>query len=285
MIKKITYVILIIGFTAIAKNQKLISQRESDPLINFHTSKKKSSKPQTNSYTDGVFIWSKSINNNSINWINTYLQYNNFSSVYISNGIDSLKRKTKKLIKSISKKNIQIEILIGIKKGKPGTIQDVIQSVTSGVKAKNIKAIHLDFEPHTANNFKQNKVAILYNYVQVLKKAKEYCAEHNWALHVDIPNFYPSSTLKDVYSIADQVFIMCYENVNKEFLKNRLREEITINLSKTNVSLSASDFSNRNELEELASWLRKEIGIKIIAIHDLRRLEKLDQVIPQGEKH
>jgi hypothetical protein len=121
-------------------------------------------------------------------------------------------------------------------------------------------AIHLDIEPHTLPEWKENKKLIAKQYINNLKYIRELVDRHNDAnednllLIIDIPVNYDESLLNELLDIVDEVTVMNYFNNLKTFVNkgkdilNVVEKYNTMKSSNKKVRI-ASEFQPYSEIK------------------------------------
>ena len=226
-----------------------------------------------------MYIWSKSFSRHDNNFIFEYLQVNNINTALISlSNNPEYARNASLLMNRLNKNNVKIEVLVGnnslFNSNNPEAfIEEILQPYDLSL----IQSIHLDIEPQTFPGWDQNKASLLVDYVKLLKKVKSFCQSKNLQLSVSIPTYYDESVLKEIYSLADRVYIMAYENVKPEFLASKLSEELSIGLQKTTIALRFQDFKNNLEVNRLKEYLKSELKVKSFALHEMEGFINLEK--------
>jgi hypothetical protein len=235
--------------------------------------------PERDSVHTSMYIWSKSFTRHNTDFIKEYLKLNGIKTALLSpNKNPDQARVISKLIDKLEKNNIDVEALIGNNNLYNDPDPELYLSQLFAVyDLSTIKAIHLDVEPHTMPEWDVDKEGALLKYVEMLKKVRTYCNENKLELTVSIPTFYPQATLMEIYKLADQVYIMAYENVKPDFLASKLREELAIGPQKTTIALRSQDFKNRLQLENLKKYLKTELKVKAFAFHEMEGFINLEK--------
>ena len=235
-----------------------------------------------------VYIWSDAFINNSQTLINEYCKINEFSPLLISYNTD--KNHLKTISEFIPKlKSNKVHILIGSNKLLKTGIKDYLDSLKTNLNLSKIKGIHLDIEPHTFPDFKDNKTTYFKKYLDLLIEAKQFANNNRLELSVSIPLNYPEDVLKALNSNCNYVYLMAYENVDVSFILKKSVEERSILKNKCVLALRTKDFINRTKMEEAFG----KLGFDKIAYHDLDDLIKFDNfsinnkedINKQNEKH
>ena len=137
---------------------------------------------------------------------------------------------------------------------------------------KFIKGIHLDIEPHTFDDFKENKEAYFEKYTALLQKAKTYAVANKLELSVSIPLHYPEDVLKTIFNLCDKVYLMAYENVTVEHIVKKTAEEMALGKDKVVLALRTKDFENREQMDAHFT----KLGFTKICYHDFDYLREFD---------
>lgn len=218
-----------------------------------------------------VYIWSDAFKNHSEEIINEYCKVNEFNHLMIS--YNTTKTHLQKLTHFIASNNkAQVHLMIGSNKLLNTGIAGYLDTLITNIKLTNIKGIHLDIEPHTVDGFKENPTALFEKYITVLKQAYAFAQKNKLELSVSIPLSYPENVLSEINKVCDNVYLMAYENVDKDFILRKSAEEKTIFKNKCVLAFRTKDFKNRTEMDALL----KTMGFSKTAYHDLDDLIKFD---------
>lgn len=238
-----------------------------------------------NNNTRSIYIWSKAINNYSADFIVEYLKYNQINSaiVAVKSGYKN-KVLPVILIKKLAKFDIETEILVGNNDLTDQNIEQYLDSVVFSIPDELLKAVHLDVEPHTQDDWKEKQEKYLKDYIKMLEKAKIFCDKRGMKLNVSIPLHYPVEALNDIYALANEVYIMAYENTSPGFVERKINEELERGRKKTIIALRAKDFETRAGMEAYVSSLKNNIRINKFCYHDLETMLKLDGEVINKEQ-
>lgn len=218
-----------------------------------------------------VYIWSDAFKNNSHTVINEYCKVNEFNALLIS--YNPGKAYVLQISDFISKNhNTPVHLLIGSNKLLQTGISGFLDTLKTNMNLSYIKGIHLDIEPHTFADFKENKEQYFKKYIQVLKQAKQFTDKNHLELSVSIPLNYPEEVLTELNTLCNYVYLMAYENVDADFISRKTLEEKAILKGKCVLALRTKDFENRNGMDEAL----KKSGFDKSAYHDLDDLIKFD---------
>jgi hypothetical protein len=218
-----------------------------------------------------VYVWSDAFKNNSQTVINEYCKVNEFNPILIS--YNHTKLYIQQITEFISKNyTTPIHLMIGSNKILQTGISGYLDTVKLNTDLAKIKGIHLDIEPHTFDDFKDNKEKYFTMYLQLIKQAKLFCDNNHLELSVSIPLNYPDNVLIELNAACNQVYLMAYENVDIDFILRKTAEEKTILKDKCVLALRTKDFENRTSMDEAL----KKLGFEKTAYHDLDDLIKFD---------
>lgn len=230
-----------------------------------------------------VYVWSDAFKNHSQTVINEYCKVNEFNPILIS--YNTTKSHVQQVSEFISKNyTTPIHIMIGSNKLLQTGIAGFLDTLKTNLNLSQIKGIHLDIEPHTFTDFKENKEQYFKKYIDVLKQAKLFADNNKLELSVSIPLNYPDEVLNEINAACNQVYLMAYENVDVDFISRKTIEEKSIFKNKCVLALRTKDFENRTSMDEAF----KKLGFEKTAYHDLDDLIKFDNtsinVKGEGEK-
>lgn len=229
---------------------------------------------QAHHNANAIYIWSSSLKKYDASVIAHYLELNNINTAYISiNSDNEARSKTFELIQLLGKNGVATHLMIGKNSLINGGISEYLEQITSGINFSYISGIHLDVEPHTFADYKQNKAAYMSKYHTMLTLAKTYCDSRGLDLSVSIPTHYPEADIQKIFAQVNQVVFMCYENVNTDFI---VRKTGPYDGSKTIIALRTNDFNDRLELENKFKEIGTKLTVKGYATHDFGSLYQFD---------
>lgn len=222
-----------------------------------------------------LYIWSEYFGKMTNNHIIAFLKNNEIREVIISPGQNNI-AKFRDFVFRAQNEGIKTHLMIGenrlLERG-----PDALRSWLSLFSDINFRGVHLDIEPHTRADFRNNRQTYMQQYMALLDEARSFCNSRGILLSASIPMHYEEDELNDIYAKADKVFVMAYEKPDIEFIMRRIAQEIQAGRDKTVIALSPDDFADRLSLE---SFISKLLGVSLtteIAIHDLRRLIQIDE--------
>ena len=232
---------------------------------------------------ESVYAWSSALKRYKTEFIAEYFVYNNVQNAIISFNKDtSLNRAREELCLKLAQNNIKIEVLIGvnnlIKEENPETyLKSVVPLDT------NLGTLHLDVEPHTFDDWKENKATYLVDYLSMLDKVIQYSDNKGLNTTVSIPLHYPENETKLIIDKADKTYFMAYENVKSDYIIKKVKPYLE-SPEKIVVCLRTDDFNSMNEVYTLIDKLKEGIGNVEFCIHDIESLYELHKKT-LNEKH
>lgn len=231
-----------------------------------------------------VYAWSKAFSNKPAVLI-AFAEYNRFEKIYIAVSKNDSLIESKNTFVNLSKSTL-IEVIPMIGQNKLLYESNFVQAFNELIepyKMWNFNEIHLDIEPHTQADWKENEDKTFANYLEKLKQSKEICQANGWKLSISIPISYDSLKVYECLKIVDEIHFMCYENVKYSYLSRKLGAYKNFN-DRIFVALRTEDFKNRHELEQFITLLQTNEGFTHFDYHDLSRLIKWDIDQLENEK-
>lgn len=217
-----------------------------------------------------VYIWSKTLKEYEIDFLVNYLVLYKVTKVVLSTGGDNLL--LNQFINAVSQEGIAVELMIGDNNLINNIDNESIPSKLAGIETSKVSGLHLDVEPHTFDDWKDNKANYMAKYLTMLTAVKTYTNAHNLKLSVSIPTHYPQEDVTEIFNKVDLVYFMCYENVKTDFIARKIG---FYNMNKTVVALRTEDFNDRIAIQAKIKELDSAVNPDTFIIHDLGRLIKL----------
>lgn len=238
-----------------------------------------------NNVSKGVYIWTDAIRNYSGYFLEEYAElYNLNTLIIVQPKNDTLQKERYSWIPKND--SIRLEIMVGnnqlIYHDNPN---EYIDQVLSNIGARKINALHLDVEPHVFDDWQEKKEEYLQKYVVMLKKIKTYCDQKNIELTVSIPLHYIEAYTMEIFSSADRVYFMAYENIKIDYIARKITPYLKDYKSKVVIALRTNDFTNRIALEEHIQLLKNASTVSSFVIHDMESLIKLDKKTLLNEEY
>jgi hypothetical protein len=246
--------------------QELVHAAKPEDFIKFIAHKEKS-----------IYVWNKTFEEFNNDFIREYLIYNDFKSIIISaNASDTILNK-KNYMRSAS---INGELYLMLGSNKLFYHQDIgsyMTRVQNNYPETKITGFHLDIEPHTFEEWDTESDKLLQTYLSLVEKASEFCLKNELKLQISVPKHYDEVVMNQLFKLVDEVYFMCYENVDTDFLVRKLEKYATKYPNQVVIALRTEDFKNRIEMEEKANVLQQKLSVSKFAYHDLSRIISLDK--------
>jgi len=224
-------------------------------LIGCGSSSKSNS--TSNNSTLSIYIWSKGFNEYNNSYIDKVLKENNITNIILSSSAEQNKTKFLDFIK-----NKKYELIISNNNYIfPERREDLLNKIKTLLQYTSI--IHLDIEPHTFDDFKENNTTYYEYYIDMLKDIKKNFP--NITINISIPTFYDLNYTTQMQKYTNKIYLMAYEFKNYSQLKRRIDKYKNLNIV---IALSYKDFNNSQELFNTIKELKTDS--KNFAIHHLR---------------
>lgn len=224
-----------------------------------------------------VYIWSKTFENNSGDFLAEYAIYNEFSKLIVA-ASDHDTSTQKKLFMRYASENSDVYFMLGdnrlfYNKDISGYLENVLKTY-EGI---NPKGIHIDIEPHTFDNWETDRRDLLNNYVVLIAEISQFCKANQLKLEISVPKHYDAFIMDQLFMLVDKVYFMCYENVDTDFLIRKIGPMIEAHPDQVVIALRTEDFANRLEMEDKISVLQEKLNVSEFAYHDLQRIINFDK--------
>ena len=220
-----------------------------------------------------IYLWSKGFNNYSNSQILDFLIAKGINRVLLTAGRAVNHEKMQRFIKQATHKQIIVESIIGPNKL---FFKENHQSAAIAVEsARSLSdAIHLDIEPHTFPEYKQNKEAYLKQYIDMLRAIREQSPDVT--LTVAVPFHWPEHIYAELNVLVDRVYIMAYGSTKPNTIIRRLQPALkNIASEKIVTVLRITDFSDEWGIEKMIAALQQQTGLKNFSLHTFRRFIKM----------
>ena len=230
---------------------------------------------EENKMSKGIFIWSKIVDSSGIEFLKQYLNYNKYDQLFLAaKQTDPSLKKKKTLLKSFKGERY---LMIGnnnlIHSNQPNTY---VENIVKTYESDCFDGIHLDVEPHTFDDWKQNKPKYQLEYLNMVRWVKSFCDKKGKKLSLSIPLHYDSVLVKELLKASDYIEFMAYENIKPSYILKKIAP-YKENFNQIGISLRTEDFKNKIELQQFAIEISKLTGIERINFHSLKRLVKMDE--------
>lgn len=226
----------------------------------------------------GVYVWSKTFDENDAGFLAEYCIYNHFHKTIVSASVNDSRLEKKKTFAKFLKNKSDYYLMIGSNKlFYHEDILGEIDKIYGDYKGVDVKGIHIDIEPHTFPEWKTDKMKLLDKYVKMIGEISVYCKTNNLELDISIPLHYNELIIDKLFTLVDQVYFMAYENVKDEYVYKKVQKFVDNQSGNIVIALRTEDFNNRLEMNDKVDALKKITNVQHYAYHDLARLLKQDK--------
>lgn len=245
----------------------LIKSQSAEDFGNYSKAKKK-----------GVYVWSSVFNQYSSDFLSEYAVYNEFDKLVVSVSDEKISAEKKAFLKFAAENKGEVYFMLGNNKlFYHEDITGYLQKVLNATSPIQPKGIHLDIEPHTFSDWALKKRDLLDKYVNMVAEVRTFCKSKGLKLEISVPKHYDQNSMDELFKSVDQVYFMCYENVDTDFLVRKLKGYVDKYPQKVIIALRTEDFNNRLEMENKIDDLQEKLGVNSFVYHDLKRLVEFDK--------
>lgn len=230
-----------------------------------------------------VYVWSKAYAAGNPAFLSEYIRFQQFGRAALSVGsLNETRTDALALAGELNKIGISTEILVGSNKITPQNIISVLEKALGGNDSL-FAGIHLDYEPHTLDDWDQRKVQYLNDYQKILTLASDFCKKRGLQLRISIPLHYPAENVLSFMEYCDAVVFMAYENIKMGHLLNKLSPFSEMG-NKVFIALRTEDFKSRNDMEMFLKEFSATSGFTQFYVHDVARCMQWDSNTVGGDE-
>lgn len=221
-----------------------------------------------------TYLWSDTFNSYSNSSLIQLLRENKINNLLFS--ATNIKDNEKFLDFIVQAKNNNINISRLISENSFSIDESGILKLLDKLKQIDISlysGIHLNIEPHTFDDYKENKLQYITNMNLIYEKAYDWCKANNLEFSVSIPMHLPRENVDFLTNLEVKIYVMAYDNIDQKKLLNRtyeLRKKIKNQLVWV---LKVKDFQDEFTLDKAINTL-EENGINNIGLYDVSSLIK-----------
>lgn len=215
-----------------------------------------------------IYIWSRGFNQYSNDRIFDFLEAKGISRVLLSAGKAVDKNKMNRFIARARDKKIKIESIVG---KNSWVFSEHHKGAAVAVNAATFisGAVHLDIEPHTFDDYKQNKTSYLKQYQVMLKVIRKTSPEG--LLSVAVPVHWPEAVYAGLGRHVNRVYVMAYGSSKADVILRRMKKILeNVAPEKIVIVLRVDDFADEWAIEKMIEVLQKRSGIQRFALHTFR---------------
>jgi len=214
-----------------------------------------------------IYIWSSGFKNNN-KYISDILATQKIDTSILSIPYDANKTKVEEFLKKH-----KTTILIGDNKWIYEDERSKIDDKLNFLNQFKNYYIHLDIEPHTLDDLKDDRDKYLQMYIDML----EYIHSNypKYQIDISIPTFYDIKYVTKMAKYVNNIYLMAYEYKNIDNLIDRVNKYKSLK-DKIIVAFNAKDYPTKNALFNDIKEFTLKSGYSKIAIHSLRYFLKLN---------
>lgn len=214
-----------------------------------------------------VYIWSAEFNRYPNQQLFLLLQAKAIKHAMISAGGKVNQAKLFQFMKDADRHELQVSQLLGESNwALPENHQRAMAAIEARSQYGNY--IHLDIEPHALPQYKENKIGVLNDLLDLIESIRlRHPMLH---LTISVPHHWPLEVLRSLNDYVDQVYLMAYETTDLDQLSARIKYVLSaIPLDKLVVALRKEEFGDELQLENAIEALSQSTGVTQFAVHKL----------------
>lgn len=220
-----------------------------------------------------TYIWSSLFNNYSNEYIITLLNHWHINRVFLSIGNVTNAAKVENFKALAAENNILVYRLIG-ENSYAATDDGFISLQNALINAKNagFAGIHLDIEPHTFSDYKDNVDLYSQRLINLFTLSKIWCDQNNIALGVSVPMHLPTNVAYSLEQNNIMTYIMAYDVLSLD--KKMAKTSVIRNILGSSLSVwvfRINDFENFSDLLNAETTVQNN-NIPQIGYYDLSQM-------------
>jgi hypothetical protein len=220
-----------------------------------------------------TYIWSSLFNNYSNEYIITLLNHWHINRVFLSIGNVTNAVKVENFKTLAAANNILVYRLIG-ENSYAATDNGFVNLQNALINAKNagFAGIHLDIEPHTFSDYKDNVDLYSQRLNNLFILSKTWCDQNEMALGVSVPMHLPTNVAYTLQQNNIRTYIMAYDvlSLDKKIAKTSVIRNILGNALSVWV-FRINDFQNFSDLLDAETTVQNN-NIDQIGYYDLSQM-------------
>ncbi|MDZ7658783.1 hypothetical protein [Fodinibius sp.] len=251
----------------------------SSPLSSYASVWNPPKLAQNNNSSSTVYMWSDTFDSYKNPLLLDYMSARNFNTILLSPGpkMTSVSDKLSSFIRNSEAMGISVDLMKGSNVLIKEKNWDSIHDFAKNARTYNAKGIHLDVEPHTFDDWSQNRKYYLQQYTRMVQYARKVADRYELSLSISVPVFY-DEILAELYPMVDKIYVMAYQISTVPKLNKRLSKELQFTSDnneergKLVIALRPDDFVSQTQMEDFISQLNQQYGKLSFAVHDFEKL-------------
>nr|WP_314499710.1 hypothetical protein [uncultured Chryseobacterium sp.] len=220
-----------------------------------------------------TYIWSSLFNNYSNDYIITLLNHWHINRVFLSIGSVTDMIKVENFKTMAAANNILVYRLIG-ENSYAATDNGFVNLQTALINAKNagFAGVHLDIEPHTFADYKDNVELYSQRLINLFTLSKIWCDQNSMAMGVSVPMHLPTNVAYSLKENNVMTYIMAYDVLKLD--KKIAKTSVIRNILGNDLSVwvfRINDFQNFSDLLDAEATVQNN-NINQIGYYDLSQM-------------
>lgn len=219
----------------------------------------------------GVYMWSGTFQNTDNESLISVLEEKKVKSVLLSVGFqDPQIEKAEQFVQRANERKIEVNLLFGgneIVRGIEDYQLSELNRLSEIAQYIGVENIHLNVEPHTFEDWDENRSLYEEGYLNMLNNAKNIFSEVSISLSVSIPHFYDSIN-PEIEKYVSEVVVMVYETTDTNIIKRRIEEESSVFKKKLSVSIRPGDYLNVEKMDKAIIEIMESQTVNRVYLHD-----------------
>lgn len=214
-----------------------------------------------------IYLWSEQFNRYTNQELFVLFETKAIKHAILSASSKVNQAKLFQLMKEADRHNVSVSQLLGeshwaLAPNHPEALATVEARVQYG------NSIHLDIEPHTLADYKQNADQILQDLVELISAIR--LRHPNLDLAISVPHYWPDNIIRALNDYVDHIYLMAYESSDADLISKRIKRVLaSVPQAKLVVALRKEDFKTELQLEAVIELLTQSTGTTRFAIHKL----------------
>lgn len=216
-----------------------------------------------------LYLWSKTFNQLPNTQLLRLADVKGIDEIILSAGKKLNRKKADHLIRLARRNGIDVSLMLGdaswifSEKHQAAITRSVLAAEMTG-------RLHLDIEPHTLEDYKENRSEYLSAYLGLLRKIRQVLPPE-YKLSVSVPVHWENQVYKELADLADSVYLMAYETDSFNTINKRINPILkAIPKEQVALALRPQDFEDEWHMENIIDKIHDRWGISRFAIHDTR---------------
>lgn len=220
-----------------------------------------------------LYIWSQGFNEFDNALLVHVLKTKAIKTVVVSAGQKTDLAKLRRFMELARAADIRVELMVSdntwVSSGKTAKVDTAVARLfTLGAH------LHLDVEPHTLKDFKENRGAYLGRLAKLLQSIGGM-KRPGQSVSISLPTLLTQAEVDAIAAHADQIYAMAYGTGDPDALLRRLEPFRNVPRDRLVVALRPADFAGELALEDFIGAVMRRSDVKRFAFHDLTQFQSM----------